>query len=264
MKALPNMAERQLAEVVRRLGKAGFESALWEFFRRSLPPDNIIVLAYRGSASPEILYRQSNHPEVFGRIETVFLGGAYLLDPYYELHLNHVSAGVYRLADVAPDAFQRSRYYLEYYQQTTLLDELAFIAYPAQDVSLFICLGRDVSSGRPFASREIELCQRLAPVVVALAESHWQSLPIQPASRPDVALQLIQALRTTHGIHLSPRQAEVALLILRGHSTASIGLRLDVAAQTVKVFRKQLYGRCGISSQAELFSLLLPLLAGKV
>ncbi|MDZ4135631.1 MAG: helix-turn-helix transcriptional regulator, partial [Paracoccaceae bacterium] len=59
---------------------------------------------------------------------------------------------------------------------------------------------------------------------------------------------------------LSPRQAEVALLILRGHSTVSIGLRLGVAAQTIKVFRKQLYAKCAISSQAELFAMMLPLL----
>ena len=41
---------------------------------------------------------------------------------------------------------------------------------------------------------------------------------------------------------------------------ASIALKLGVSPQTVKVFRKQLYQRCGISSQAELFSLMLPLL----
>jgi len=49
-------------------------------------------------------------------------------------------------------------------------------------------------------------------------------------------------------------------LILRGHSTMSIGLRLGLSPQTVKVFRKQLYSRCTISSQAELFALMLPLL----
>ena len=61
-------------------------------------------------------------------------------------------------------------------------------------------------------------------------------------------------------ISLSPRQAEVALLILRGNSSVSIGLRLGVSPQTVKVFRKQLYRKCEISSQAELFNMLLPLL----
>jgi DNA-binding CsgD family transcriptional regulator len=55
----------------------------------------------------------------------------------------------------------------------------------------------------------------------------------------------------------------VALMILRGHSSMSIGLRLGVSAQTVKVFRKQLYARCGISSQAELFALMMPLLKGR-
>lgn len=131
MKALPNGAERQLGEVVRRLGRPGFESALWDFIRRCVAPDNLLILAYRNSAPPEILYRQSDIPEVFAQIETVYLGGAYLLDPCHELHLTRVPAGVYRLTDVAPDAFHRSRYYLEYYQQTTLLDELTFIAYPA-------------------------------------------------------------------------------------------------------------------------------------
>lgn len=50
------------------------------------------------------------------------------------------------------------------------------------------------------------------------------------------------------------------MLILRGHSSVSIGLKLGISAQTVKVFRRQLYRKCAISSQAELFNLLLPLL----
>lgn len=262
MKPLPNAAEQALGEVVRRLGRAGFEEALWEFLRRCVDPDDLLILAYRDAGLPEVLYRRSDDPEVFARLEAVYLGGAYLLDPYHELHLSRVAPGLYRLSDVAPDAFHRSRYYLEYYELTTILDELTFVAYPAADVSLHVCLGRDASSGRPFAPREVEACRRLAPLVLALAERHWAALPIEPGPRPDVATRLIEALRTTHGVRLSPRQAEVALLILQGHSTASIALRLDLSPQTVKVFRKQLHGRCGISSQAELFALLLPLLAG--
>ena len=50
-------------------------------------------------------------------------------------------------------------------------------------------------------------------------------------------------------------------MILRGHSSVSISLRLGISPQTVKVFRKQLYRKCGISSQAELFSLVMPLLS---
>ena len=220
------------------------------------------MLAYRDAGPPLVLFRQADHPQVFAELDRTYLAGAYLLDPYHDLHLTRAAAGLYRLRDVAPDAFQRSRYFQGYYQQTTLLDELTYVAYPVAGLSVNICLGRDATSGASFAQREVETANRLAPVVAALAESHWAGLAAPAAPADDPTRDLIAALQARHGIHLSPRQAEVALMILRGHSSVSIGLRLSVSAQTVKVFRKQLYARCGITSQAELFALLVPLLRG--
>jgi len=104
-------------------------------------------------------------------------------------------------------------------------------------------------------------CVRLSPVVSALARAEWQGLDRGTGPLEDTPALLINAARQ-QGIALSPRQATVGLMILRGHSTPSIALSLGVSPQTVKVFRKQLYARCGISSQAELFSLMLPLLKG--
>ena len=261
MHPLPNSAEGQLAQVIRRVGGPGFEGALQDWFRRCLMPDNLIILAYRDAGPPQVLFRQSDKPQVFAQLDSTYLAGAYLLDPFHDLHTSRVPAGAYRLRDVEPDAFHRSRYFREYYQQTTLLDEITFVLYPVPDVSLNICLGRDAASGQPFSARDVELCQRIAPIVTALAEAHWQGLRAEQGAADDVTGQLMRALDAAQGIRLSPRQAEVALLILRGHSTVSIGLRLGVSAQTVKVFRKQLYARCGITSQAELFALMLPLLA---
>jgi DNA-binding CsgD family transcriptional regulator len=71
-------------------------------------------------------------------------------------------------------------------------------------------------------------------------------------------MQSIVTLR--QGVKLSKRQAEVAILILRGHSSLSISLELGISPQTVKVFRRQLYSKCNISSQSELFHMMLPLL----
>jgi DNA-binding CsgD family transcriptional regulator len=259
MRVLPNAAEQHLAEAIRRLGKPGFESALMALFRRAVAPDNLIILAYRNAGPPLVLFQQTDLPQVFSQLETTYLGGAYLLDPYHDLHITRVPAGLYRMTDIAPDAFHRSRYFLEYYRQTTLLDELTFIAYPVPGVSLNLCLGRDAASGRPFSASDLATCQRLAPVICALAEQHWAGLAAVSGPADDVAGALIAAL-AGQGIEITPRQADVALLILRGHSTPSIGLRLGLSPQTVKVFRKQLYARCGLSSQAELFALMLPLL----
>lgn len=260
MTPLPNLAESRLAGAIRHLARPGFEAALWDVLRAVAAPDNLIILAYRDSGPPQVMYRRSDDPRVFAELERTYLSGAYRLDPYFDLHLNRVPAGAYRLRDVAPDAFHRSRYFLDYYEQTTLLDEISFIAYPSVGVSLNICIGRDASSGRAFSDREIQTCGRLADVMAALIEAHWSGLARATGPAEDTARLLARAARDVHAIHLSPRQAEVALMILRGHSSMSIGLRLGLSPQTVKVFRKQLYARCAISSQAELFALMLPLL----
>lgn len=261
MRAQPNCAEEALAETVRRLARPGFESALWAWFQRAVAPDNLIVLAYRDGVAPQVLFRHSAHGSpVFGQLDSTYLGGAYLLDPYHALHLARVPAGLYRLSDIAPDAFQRSRYFNDYYRQTTLVDELAFVAYPAPGVTLNLCLGRDGQSRRAFEARAIETCQRISPVVIALAEGHWSGLAAAGVP-PEAVTRTIRDRLAEAGIRLTPRQADVALLILQGHSSASIALELGVSPQTVKVFRRQLYARCGLSSQAELFGLLMPLLS---
>lgn len=269
MDALPNAGEVALADAVRRMGGAGFEASLARFLRRCISCNNVVVIVYRRGAAPDVLYEQADDPVVFRDLYRVYLAGAYLLDPYYDLHLNRIAPGAYRLMDIAPDQFQRSQYYLDYYRQTTLTDELTFVSYPDADTTITICLGRDASTPRPFGAQAREVASRVAPVVAALADRHWREFRATRASAP-VSMasdappeRLRRALVESHAIRLSQRQAQVALLILQGHSSVSIGLRLGVSSQTVKVFRRQIHARCGISSQAELFALLLPLLIGE-
>lgn len=263
MEPLANAAEAALAQTLRQLRRPGFEEALHQWLRRAIGIDNLIVIAYSDSDRPRVLSRHNDLAAVFAELDTTYLAGAYQLDPFYGLHRARVPAGVYRLRDVAPDAFPRSRYYLEYYRQTTLIDELGFVAWPQPALSISICLGRDAASGQAFGGREVQICQRIAPIVAALAEAHWADLSPPAAQRGEsLAEGLALSAERRLGLKLTPRQAEVAILILQGHSTASIGLRLGVSPQTVKVFRRQLHDRCGISSQAELFALMLPLLRG--
>lgn len=262
MSSGPGLAERRLADAIARIGEAGFAPALWEVLQGLARPDNLVILAYRDAGAPEALYRCFQRPEVFAELERTYLAGAFRLDPCFAMHLNRVAEGAYRLRDTAPDAFHRSRYFLEYYEQTTLIDEIVFVAWPRDGVSVNLSLGRDAASGRAFSPAEIEACERFAPVLAALARAHWRDIASGSGRAEDISVMLADAARRRHGIGLSGRQAEVALMILRGHSTVSIGLRLGLSPQTVKVFRKQLYQRCAISSQAELFALMLPLLKG--
>ena len=145
-----------------------------------------------------------------------------------------------------------------------MIDEIGFVAYPSQGVSLHVCVGRDDQSNQRFSPRDVASARRIAPIATALIENHWQALTAQGEyAEGDIIRGLIKAADSNLGISLSPRQAEVAMLVLKGHSSTSIGMRLGVSYQTVKVFRRQLYQKCAISSQAELFTLLLPLLGAR-
>lgn len=262
MQALPNLAENDLGTAIAALGTDDFAQALYVWLNRSFEIDNTTMLAYFQTRRPDILFCQAKVSSVHERIESDYLSGAYIIDPFHELHVARVPEGLYRLRDFAPDQFHRNEYYASYYRRTTLIDEMAYVAYPADGVSVHVCLGRDASSDRIFSGRDVETAQRLSAIACALIRKQWGGLTSSGNYDDEVLVtDLRRKLDETHGIRLSPRQAEVALLILRGHSSVSIGLRLDISAQTVKVFRKQLYRKCRISSQAELFSLIMPLLA---
>jgi DNA-binding CsgD family transcriptional regulator len=253
-------AERQLAGAIATLGRPGFEEALWQMLLALVRPDNMLVLAYSDGGPALELFRRAGDERVFARLQSTYMAGAFRLSPFYGLHLQRAEEGLYRLRDIAPDAFQRSRFYVEYFGQTTIIDELDFTVWLGAGLSLNVFLGRDGQSGKIFTPAEIAACRRIAPVIAELARAHWPVPKLAPQPVEDTPAKLAAAAEERLGIALSPRQAQVALLILKGHSTLSIGLNLGLSPQTVKVFRKQLYARCGISSQAELFALMLPLL----
>lgn len=252
--------EPKLARAIDTLGRPGFEDALFDLFADVARPDNMLILLYSDSGPARELYRRAASTQVFGRLQSSYLEAAFRLSPFYGLHLQRAEEGLYRLRDIAPDAFQRSRFYVEYFGQTTIIDEVAFTVWLDEGLSLNLFLGRDGHSGKVFAAADLAACRRLAPVVAALARAHWPASIGAPSRAEDGAARLAKAADRELGVRLSPRQAQVALLILKGHSTLSIGLNLSLSPQTVKVFRKQLYARCGLSSQAELFALMLPLL----
>lgn len=257
---MTDTAEDLLAQAITALSAEEFAERLGDWLAACFDFDNITMLAYRGEQPPERLHTRSTEGKVHAALETTYRAGAWLLDPFLALDRGGAAPGLYRLGDIAPDHFTRSDYYLSYYRGTTLLDELVYLTRPAPGVSVHICLGRDASSGRRFPQRDLEAAAQVAPVACALAARHWAGLTAGRTGG-DTLAGLWQELRDARGIELTARQSEIALLILQGHSTASIAARLGISPQTVKVFRRQLYARCGISSQAELFSLMMPILA---
>ncbi len=254
-----------LARAIGAVGKAGFYEHMARYLRKCLSYDNVIVVIFQGSAKPSIHYKEIFGPNVFRYLESRYLPAAYLLDPVYHFHLKRGKSGVYRLLDIAPDQFRRSRYYNWYYGRIGITDEISVVMTIGGETTITISMGKDKSSGQMFSAKAENSLLRHEAVIMALLKAHWLTGASPPPAKPDslsLAESLIDALRSGYNVMLSRRQAEVALLILQGHSSPSIGLHLGISPQTVKVFRKQLYGKCGLSSQAELFALMMPILEG--
>ena len=256
------VAPELLGEVINTLNSGQFEDRLSKWLSASVKHDNFVVIAYFQERPPKSLYSRAKESRVLANFESTYVSGAYLVDPYHALHINKSPQGLYRLNDIAPDQFGRNRYYREYYQSTTMVDEIAYVAYPAEGVSVHVCLGRDSTSGLRFTVRELVAADAIAPIVNAMSKRHWSDLnSTGKFDETQIVKAVITKTEQQHQIKLSPRQAQVALMILRGHSSVSIGLQLEISPQTVKVFRKQLYKKCRISSQAELFNLMMPVLS---
>ena len=79
------------------------------------------------------------------------------------------------MSDIAPDQFSRNQYFLEYYQRTTIIDEIAFIIWPAPQMSVHVCLGRDVKSKRRFTMRGLSSAKKVLPIVETLVCGHWEN-----------------------------------------------------------------------------------------
>lgn len=251
-----------LAQAISATDSSDFGAKLSAWLSAVCSFDNITIVAYFQDREPEVFLKEAKDERVFERIDSHYIRGAYSLDPFFGLHEKAAKEGMYRLIDVAPDQFQRNEYFKSYYERTTLLDELAFFCRPSDGVSITVCLGRDATTAKRFSSREIREASFRAPVVIALVKKNWRTLNSGQPSRPEHLVEnLRQKLQQEMDIGLSKRQAEIAILVLRGHSSISIGLTLDISPQTVKVIRKQLYKKCRISSQGELYHLIAPYLA---
>jgi len=250
----------ELGSAIRAMGSVKFHAAMERLLQSKINFDNYLVIAYLGERPPIVLYRNSVSDRVHAEMDSHYLVSLYVLDPFFSAHLDKIPVGAYRLLDIAPDKFRTTSYYREYYQKTTLIDEIAFFAYVTNGWTINICIGRDEISGKAFSKGAQKRTVEIAPTVAALLERHFSISPVgRREETPSIDKALILRLKEAHGIHITPRQAQVAVRLLRGHSSKSIGRELDISWQTVRVFRKQLYKRCRISSQVELFSLLTPL-----
>ena len=117
--------DKALAEAIQALGTAEFPRLLSNFLRQCAEFDNLIIILYRDQHNPTVLHREYKDAVVYEAMDSEYITSNFVLDPFYEAHVQGVKSGLYRLFDLAPDRFRQTSYFKIYYEKTTLVDEVA-------------------------------------------------------------------------------------------------------------------------------------------
>jgi DNA-binding CsgD family transcriptional regulator len=158
------------------------------------------------------------------------------------------------IRDVAPDRFNLTEYYRRYYKNIELQDEMAIFTDLQDGRFLFFSIGRRAVEAR-FRRRELHSINRDLPVLASLCRQHFagSSYSAENLSGNVDEQRLEYALERFGESSLTPREHEVAVCILKGHSSKSLAREIEISPETVKIHRRNIYRKLSISSQSELF-----------
>lgn len=246
--------------MIAAIGQSAFPESLNNLVNSVVPFDFMVIFAYRGNQVPVDLF-DSFPDKRRRRIHvTEYQAGPYLLDPFYLASVEQVPAGFYRLRDLAPDRFYQSEYYRGYYEQTRLAEEVGFFISLPGGISIVVSLMR---KDTVFSAREARVLTRMLPIVEAACARNWQDTKALfadaegggggKARQEDISWVFSEF----GGDMLTPREKEVVEYTLKGHSADATGRILGIAPGTVRIHRRNIYGKLRIHSQGELFSLFI-------
>jgi DNA-binding CsgD family transcriptional regulator len=243
---------QRLGRVMEHLGGDGFWPAMAAFLRHVAAFDSWVAMVFRPSQSPQVLYEGDGDlmdDTLFDEYLRVF----YELDPFYLFTVDSFKPGLYRLDEVAPEHFRVTEYYKRYFSFNVAEDEVQFLLPCSSEGVLSLSLG----SKARFTDVEFGSLCLYTPWVLPVMKIAAQLQVTVSGMAPDHTVNLPARLRQSGRPHLTEREAQTATLLLAGHSTKAISLRMAISPETVKVHRRNLYEKLGVSSQAEIFSLFM-------
>jgi DNA-binding CsgD family transcriptional regulator len=243
-----------IGDAIAALGTPALPEALVRLIQSIAEVNYTVAFGYRGDARPLDLHNDFPHAkrEVF---VTDYQAGPYLLDPFFLAATRPVAPGLYRMRDLAPDRFYQGEYFRSYYVRTGLAEEIGYFVDMPGGAMVVLSLMREE---RPFGSREFRRLEELRPVVAACLRRHWSDLASRfPDAPPRVHGQdgsrLDRSFQSFGSGLLTPREREIVEHTLKGHSAEAIGQLLGIAPGTVRIHRRNIYGKLRIGSQGELF-----------
>lgn len=253
-----------LRDAMRAVGTPAFFDTYQALFRARVAFSTFLMMRFDPGQPPSLLDNWIEPGRLRPTALNEYLDSTYAFDPFFQYRDRAEGGGVFRLSEVAPDRFFSSEYYLQYYRGSGLCDEVGLLAPLAQGEVAHLSMSRRDAQG-PFRRAELRYLRKYALILIELLTQHCSLLaPPQKdgtvTTRPPLTDLIRNHAKDVLHLALTAREAQIAGLVLQGHSNGSAAKTLEIATETCKVHRRNLYRKLNISSQRDLFGLFKHLL----
>jgi DNA-binding CsgD family transcriptional regulator len=247
-----NPAAGDVTPAVLAIGRPDFPKVLIDTLRRQAGVGHCMVFALTRTGAASCLLDVGNIP-TGADLGAAYAGQFHESDPNRDALFEAKTSAPIMLPSFAPRMYG-ARYRKIFFKDSDIVDKCATAIW-VDDTCFYVNFYRVTSQGC-FGDAERARLQTIAPAIGASVARHFQQ-----AARPDQSLAALFATSAPLAA-LTPREQEVCRRILAGFSSEAISKGLGISLHSTLTYRKRAYQRLGISSQNELFAIVLDLLAG--
>ncbi len=247
--------DQDVAGAVLAIGRPTFPDALMRTLRRIADVGHCMVFSFADDNSARCLLDAGNIP-TGGDLGEAYSGHFHQADPNRDTIFSHQAS----VSPILLPTFARRMYSDSYrklfFEDSDIVDKFATAIW-VDTTCFYVNFYRITAQGR-FSRAQIERLKRIAPAISAVVARHFDP-SVAPQDPPRQNLGTLFATNAAFAC-LTGREKEVCLRILSGLSSEAISADLDISIHSTLTYRKRAYDKLGISSQNELFGIVLKLL----
>lgn len=242
-------------QAVLHLGRPAFPDALMAHLRRVAAVDHCMVFAFANDRDAQCLLTAGDIA-IGDDLGSAYAGHFHACDPNKEVIFQQPCDSNAVLMPFVARRMYRRDYRKLFFDDSGIVDKFATALWH-EGVCIYANFYRLEAGGR-YSEQQVAALNRASPKVVAAITRHCQLiLEARSRHRSDGAGLLAQAFARPPLDALTSRERDVCMNILQGLSSEAIAGKLGISLNSVLTYRRRAYQRLGITSQSELFSLVM-------